>query len=199
MRRRRTRSTRSISLRRKPASSMPAGGGLWGRRGDSVDPEGRVYIGTGDARFDTLSKSLGNGIVARQASTRTSNCSSSTSSRRRTRTGCSGATSTSTSRRWSFDYKGTKFLVGTSKECRLWLLDRDNLGGDDHRTPLYTSTLLCNDIQAFDAKGIWGSLATWQDAAGTQLGARAVLGPGQQGVSMRRSNTAARRSAASRR
>ena len=25
----------------------------------------------------------------------------------------------------AFDYRGRKFLVGTSKECRLWLLDRD--------------------------------------------------------------------------
>jgi outer membrane protein assembly factor BamB len=65
--------------------------------------------------------------------------------------------------------KGTKFLIGTSKECRIWVLDRDALGGEDHRTPLYTSPLICNDIQAFDdAKGVWGSLATWQDATGTQ-------------------------------
>jgi hypothetical protein len=27
----------------------------------------------------------------------------------------------------AFDYKGTNFLIGTSKECRLWLLDRDGL------------------------------------------------------------------------
>ena len=41
----------------------------------------------------------------------------------------------------------------------IWVLDREALGGEDHRTPLYTSPLLCNDIQAFDAKGVWGSLA----------------------------------------
>jgi outer membrane protein assembly factor BamB len=76
-----------------------------------------------------------------------------------------------------FDYQGRKFLVGTSKECRLWLLDRDNLGGEDHRTPLDTSPLICNDIQAFDAKGIWGSLSTWQDASGTQWVLAPFWGP----------------------
>ena len=68
----------------------------------------------------------------------------------------------------AFDYRGRKFLVGTSKECRLWLLDRDALGGEDHRTALHTTPLLCNDNQAFDAKGVWGAMAAWQDAQGVQ-------------------------------
>jgi len=66
------------------------------------------------------------------------------------------------------DYRGRKFLVGTSKECRMWLLDRDSLGGDDHRTSLQTTPLLCNDAQAYDATGVWGALAAWQDATGAQ-------------------------------
>ena len=48
------------------------------------------------------------------------------------------------------------------------LLDRDALGGEDHRTSLHTTPLLCNDAQAFDGKGVWGAMATWQDAAGTR-------------------------------
>ena len=67
-----------------------------------------------------------------------------------------------------FDYRGRKFLVGTSKECRLWLLDRDGLGGEDHRTTLYTTPLICNDARAFDGRGVWGALSAWQDAAGTE-------------------------------
>ena len=55
----------SFDLATKKASIFqPAGGGFWGRRGDAIDPEGRVYIGTGDARFDPTTRSLGNGIVA---------------------------------------------------------------------------------------------------------------------------------------
>jgi hypothetical protein len=126
-----------------------------------------VYIGTGDARFDATSRSLGNGIVAvkidankqLQLADYFAPKNANWMQRRDLDVNVTPMV---------FDYKGTKFLVGTSKECRLWVLDRDNLGGEDHRTPLYTSPLICNDIQAFDAKGVWGSMSAWQDAAGTQ-------------------------------
>ena len=77
----------------------------------------------------------------------------------------------------AFDSQGRKFLVGTSKECRLWLLDRDALGGEDHRTTLHTTPLICNDAQAFDAKGIWGALGAWQDENGTQWVLAPFWGP----------------------
>jgi outer membrane protein assembly factor BamB len=68
----------------------------------------------------------------------------------------------------TFDYRGRKFLVGSSKECRVWLLDREALGGEDHRTTLDTTPLVCNDDQAFDAKGVWGAMSAWQDSRGVQ-------------------------------
>ena len=49
---------------RRASAFIPAGGGLWGRRGAAIDPEGRVFLGTGDAKFDPLNRRLGNGIVA---------------------------------------------------------------------------------------------------------------------------------------
>jgi outer membrane protein assembly factor BamB len=76
-----------------------------------------------------------------------------------------------------FDYRNRKFLVGTSKGCRLWLLDRDALGGEDHRTALYTTPLICNDAQAFDWRGIWGALSAWQDASGAQWVLAPFWGP----------------------
>src|SRR4029079_5687628 len=48
---------------RRASAFIPAGGGLWGRRGAAIDPEGRVFLGTGDAEFDPLTRRLGNGIV----------------------------------------------------------------------------------------------------------------------------------------
>jgi outer membrane protein assembly factor BamB len=77
----------------------------------------------------------------------------------------------------AFDYRGRKFLIATSKECKLWLLDRDDLGGADNRTTLQTTPLLCNDAQAFDGKGIWGALAAWQDAKGRQWVVVPFYGP----------------------
>jgi hypothetical protein len=49
---------------RRASSFIPAGGGLWGRRGAAIDAEGRVYLGTGDGIFDPENRRLGNGIVA---------------------------------------------------------------------------------------------------------------------------------------
>src|SRR5258708_15881779 len=58
-------------------------------------------------------------------------------------------------------------MVDAGKECRLYLLDTESIGGDDHRTPLYRSPQLCNEDVNFASAGIWGSLAGWEDAKGT--------------------------------
>ena len=167
----------SFDLKTRRASVfIPAGGGLWGRRGASVAPDGKVYLGTGDAEFDPTTRRLGNGIVAVQLDDK----------KQLQLADFFGAPNAN----WlwrrdldvnttpvAFDYRNRKFLVGTSKECKLWLLDRDALGGDDHRTTLHTTPLICNDAQAFDAKGIWGALSAWQDPAGVQWVLAPFWGP----------------------
>ena len=145
-------------------------------------PTARVYLGTGDGAVRSAEPAARQRHRRREARRQASSCSSPTTSARRTRTGCGGATSTSTPRRSLFDYRGRKFLVGTSKECRLWLLDRDALGGEDHRTTLHTTPLICNDAQAFDGRGVWGALSAWQDGSRHAVGAGAVLGTGEHAV-----------------
>jgi hypothetical protein len=152
---------------RRASSFIPAGGGLWGRRGAAIDADGRVYLGTGDGIFDPENRRLGNGIVAVKLD----------ATRRLQLVDFFAAPNAN----WlwrrdldvnttpvAFDYRGRKFLVGTSKECRLWLLDRDGLGGEDHRTTLYTTPRICADSQAFDNVGVWGALGAWQDSQGAQ-------------------------------
>ena len=152
---------------RRASTFIPAGGGLWGRRGASVTPEGTVFLGTGDALFDPLTRRLGNGIVGVKLDEK----------KQLQLADYFGAPNANWLFRrdldvnvtpMAFDYRGRKFLVGSSKECRLWLLDRDALGGDDHRTTLHTTPLVCNDAQAFDGKGVWGALSAWQDPSGAQ-------------------------------
>ena len=152
---------------KRSTAFIPAGGGLWGRRGASIDADGRVYLGTGDGQFDPGNRRLGNAIVGVKLD----------DNKQLQLTDYFGAPNAN----WlwrrdldvnttpvAFDYKGKKFLVGTSKECRLWLLDRDALGGEDHRTTLDSTSLICNDAQAFDARGVWGAISAWQDPAGNQ-------------------------------
>jgi len=72
-----------------------------------------------------------------------------------------------------FPYKGRDVLVASGKEGRYFLMDSKSLGGADHMTPLYRSPLLSNTNVNFQTEGTWGSMASWEDKAGT----RWVLGP----------------------
>lgn len=164
---------------RKASIFLPAGGGLWGRRGPAIDPEGRVYMGTGDAPFRPESRSLGNAIVSVQMDDNQqlqivdyfAPPNAEFLYRRDIDINVSPM---------AFDYQGRKFLVGSSKECRVWLLDRDSLGGEDHRTALDTTDLICNDDTAFDAQGVWGAMAAWQDPSGAQWVVVPFWGPVSQ-------------------
>jgi outer membrane protein assembly factor BamB len=161
---------------KRSTAFIPAGGGLWGRRGAAISSDGTVYIGTGDGEFDPGNRRLGNAIVAVKAD----------ASKQLQLADFFAAPNAN----WLwhrdldvnttpvlFDFKNRKFLVGTSKECRLWLLDRDSFGGEDHRTTLNTTPLICNDAQAFDGRGIWGALSAWRDDAGTQWVLAPFWGP----------------------
>ena len=76
-----------------------------------------------------------------------------------------------------FTYKGRELMAVSSKECRIWLLDTKSLGGADHQTPLYRTPLLCNEEVDFAAAGVWGSMATWEDARGTRWILTPIWGP----------------------
>ena len=152
----------------KTAVFSPAGGGLWGRRGVAISSDGVVYMGTGDGLFDPENGRLGNALVAVKLDP---------SDKSLGLQGYYGAKNAN----WlykrdldvnvspmAFDYKGRHFVAGSSKECRVWLLDGDHFGGDDHTTPLDRSELICNDDANFQSAGVWGAMAAWQDSAGAQ-------------------------------
>lgn len=161
---------------KRSTAFIPAGGGLWGRRGAAIAPDGTVYLGTGDGQFDPSSQRLGNAIVAVKVDDnkqlQLADFFAAPNANWLWRRDLDVNTTPVL-----FDYQNRHFLVGTSKECRLWLLDRDNLGGEDHRTSLETTPLICNDAQAFDARGIWGALSAWRDNAGTQWVLAPFWGP----------------------
>jgi len=161
---------------RKGSAFVPAGGGLWGRRGASIGTDGTVYLGTGDGMFDPSNRRLGNAIVGVKIDDnkqlQLADFFAPPNANWMWRRDLDVNTTP-----MAFDYKGHHFLVGTSKECRLWLLDRDGLGGEDHRTTLHTTPLVCNDALAFDWRGIWGALSGWQDSSGTQWVIAPFWGP----------------------
>ncbi len=146
----------------------PAGGGMWGRTGPAISANGTMYTGTGDGRWDPENGIYGNGIIGVQQNPQTK------ALELVDYYGPSNA-------EWLvkrdldmqvtpviFNYKGKELMVDAGKECRMYLMDTASIGGDDHRTPLYRSPLLCNEDVNFASAGIWGSLASWEDAKGTR-------------------------------
>src|SRR4029453_11407156 len=106
-----------------------------------------VYLGTGDAQFDSVNKRLGNGIVGVKLDDKKqlqlADYFAAPNANWLWRRDLDVNTTPIV-----FDHRNRKFLVGTSKECRLWLLDRDGLGGEGHRATLPTTPRICQRAQA---------------------------------------------------
>jgi len=146
----------------------PAGGGMWGRSGPAISKNGTMYTGTGDGRWAPEDGVYGNGIVGLKPDPVTKEL---------LLEDYYGPTNAEWL--WKrdldmqvtpiiFDWHGRELMVDASKECRLYLMDTKSIGGDDHRTPLYRTPLLCNEDVDFASSGIWGSLTTWEDSKGTR-------------------------------
>ena len=62
-----------------------------------------------------------------------------------------------------FEFAGKTLVAATQKEGYLRLLDANNLGGDNHMTPLWESTRLGNDEETGTdpGRGVWGAITTY--------------------------------------
>jgi outer membrane protein assembly factor BamB len=76
-----------------------------------------------------------------------------------------------------FNYKGKELMVDAGKECVVYLMDTESIGGDDHRTPLHRTPLICNEEVNFASAGVWGSMASWEDSKGTRWVLTPFWGP----------------------
>ena len=181
---------------RKSSTFLPAGGGLWGRRGAAISPEGIAYLGTGDATFNPANQEPRQRDRRRASSTQTSSFNWSTTSGARTRTGCSVAISTSTSRRCPSTTAAASSWWERARNAGCGCSIATTLGGDDHRTTLHTTPLLCNEAQAFDGRGVWGAMARGRTHAG-RSGCSCPSGARSTRTFTHRSSTRGRRAAAS--
>lgn len=152
----------------KVGSFDPGSGGLWPRLGPAIGRDGSVYAGSGDGDYYPEQWVFGQSIIAVKQNPDTKALELSdwfTPSnavwlrKRDLDMNVTGPV---------FDYKGREYTVHSSKECRIWLLDTSAMGGEDHRTPVYRTPLVCNETVHFAAAGAWGALATWEDTDGTR-------------------------------
>ena len=59
----------------------------------------------------------------------------------------------------------------------MYLLDTKNAGGGNHMTPIDRTPLICNEETDFQSAGIWGNMASWEDAKGTRYVLTPFWGP----------------------
>jgi hypothetical protein len=148
----------------KVGSWGPAGGGMWGRSGPAISKDKVMYTGTGDGKWDPENGVYGNGIIGVKQNPKTKALElvdyygPSNAEWLWKRDLDMQVTPT------IFDFKGKEYMIDASKECRLYVMDTESIGGDDHRTPAHRTDLICNEIVDFAEAGIWGSLTTWEDA-----------------------------------
>jgi hypothetical protein len=76
-----------------------------------------------------------------------------------------------------FNHNGKELMVDAGKECAVYLMDTESIGGDDHRTPLHRTPLICNEEVNFASAGIWGSMASWEDSKRTRWVLTPFWGP----------------------
>lgn len=160
----------------KVGNWAPGSGGLWPRTGPSVGKDGTVYAGSGDGDYHPEQQIYGQAIIGVKQNPTTkalelkdwyAPSNAEWLRKRDLDIDTSGAI---------FDHKGREYMVMSSKECRIWLMETSSLGGEDHRTPVYRTPLICNEEVNF-TMGIWGAMATWQDGSGTRWVITPFWGP----------------------
>jgi outer membrane protein assembly factor BamB len=162
---------------KKVGSFNPGSGGLWPRLGPSIGKDGTVYAGSGDGDYYPEQQIYGQAIIGVKQNPSSKALelkdwyAPSNAFWLRKRDLDMNVTGP------VFEYKGKEYTVQSSKECRVWLLDTSALGGEDHRTPVYRTPLVCNEEVQFASAGIWGALSTWEDTDGTRWVLMPFWGP----------------------
>jgi outer membrane protein assembly factor BamB len=76
-----------------------------------------------------------------------------------------------------FPFQKWNLVASVGKESVISLLDADALGGNSHRTAIYTSPRWGNDEALLHDRGVWGAMATWENEEGRRFLAMSMLGP----------------------
>ncbi len=161
---------------KKVGNWAPGSGGLWPRTGPSVGKDGTVYAGSGDGDYVPAQQIYGQAFIGVKQNPQTKALElkdwyAPVDAYWMRKRDLDFNTSSPI-----FEYKGKEYIVSSSKECRIWLMDTSSLGGEDHRTPAHRTPLICNEEVNF-TMGVWGALATWQDAKGTRWVLTPFWGP----------------------
>jgi len=162
-------------LRQKREFFTSPGGpaGAWGRGGIVRGPK-YIYVQTADGPYDPAAGKFGNSVLAltfkdlRLVDSYTPENWSYLNAK---------DLDLSSANAVAFPFEGKTIVASVGKESVVSLLDGESLGGTTHQTPLYASPRWGNDEALLHDRGVWGAMATWQDAQGRRYLAMSMLGP----------------------
>jgi len=147
--------------------------GAWGRGGLIKGPK-YIYAQTADGPYDPAGGKWGNSVMALSfKDLRVVDSFTAENVEYLNKTDLDLASASAA----AFPFEKWNLIASVGKESVVSLLDADNLGGKDHRTPLYASPRWGNDEALLHDRGVWGAMATWQDRLGGRYLALSMLGP----------------------
>lgn len=152
----------------RPVTSFQAstaGAGIWGRAGVAAGLDGTIYVETGDGPVDVAAGKYSDAFLSLSGKDLKLNDyylapNWNWLNRKDLDMGCLSPA--------FFHFKQWDLLAGGGKEGRLVLLDAKSLGGANHEAALFQGPLLSNEDLYSAGRGLWGALATWEDAKGVR-------------------------------
>jgi outer membrane protein assembly factor BamB len=169
-------------------TSIGGGAGIWGRAGVAIGPDGKVYAETGDGVWDPAAGKLADTVLGLTKDLKLADYYTPANreyvSKKDLDMGCISPV--------VFPFKKWNLVAASGKEGVIYLLDANNLGGADHRTPLFRARYNNDDVD-FAGRGFWGSLSTWEDADGRRWLYAPSGGPPSASVKFKLTNGPAER------
>ena len=158
---------------KRPISKFEAAGGIWGRAGVAVAPDGKIYAEIGDGAFDPAAGKYSDAVVQLEPKTlKLLDWYVPTNQRIVDKKDLDMGNISPV----VFPWKDGELVAASGKEGVIYLLDPKHFGGADHRTPAYRSPLFTNEEVNFMMRGFWGAFGTW-DINGTRWLVAPAYGP----------------------
>jgi outer membrane protein assembly factor BamB len=141
------------------STGRPAG--AWGRGGLVKGPKG-VYTQTADGAYDPAAGRFGNTVLALTKELQLTDSYTPANYKWLNQKDLDLGSASPV----VFPFGKWTLLAVAGKEGVVYLLDANNLGGENHQTPLFVSPRFGNDAVTFGFTGVWGAMSSYQDAAG---------------------------------
>ncbi|HUJ21906.1 MAG TPA: hypothetical protein VLX58_10310 [Bryobacteraceae bacterium] len=140
-------------------------GGIWGRAGVAIAPNGNVFAETGDGDYNPAKGEYSDTVLElspRELKLLDHYTPSNFEFITKKDLDMGNMSPV------VFPFKQWELVAASGKEGVIYLLDAKSMGGANHQTPLYKSPKLANEDVNLASRGFWGAFATWEDPQGVR-------------------------------